>query len=210
MIRSRKEKAEENSKDRIRFNSYRMEAMTIDLRKLVLSLSLMAFLTGCPPKTPTQPSSAEPPYLEHTIQYSGETLSIVSKWYTGSADNWSEILKHNKGLDVKRLSIGQKVLIPRELVTQSEPLPKKFRSPLLWESQLISLPAGTKMFQFPAFASHTLCIQVWIPGHDPRWVTPFGDPRIKACLAAPRGLSQPTTSFIASQYQGIHHMPLVA
>ncbi len=28
-----------------------------------------------------------------------------------------------------------------------------FRSPLLRESQLLSLPAGTKMFQFPAFAS---------------------------------------------------------
>jgi hypothetical protein len=26
------------------------------------------------------------------------------------------------------------------------------RSPLLWESLLISFPAGTKMFQFPAFA----------------------------------------------------------
>jgi hypothetical protein len=29
------------------------------------------------------------------------------------------------------------------------------RSPLLGESRLFSLPAGTKMFQFPAFASAT-------------------------------------------------------
>ena len=35
----------------------------------------------------------------------------------------------------------------------------RFRSPLLTESQLISFPAGTKMFQFPAFASYGLCIQ---------------------------------------------------
>ena len=55
-----------------------------------------------------------------------------------------------------------------------------------------------------------LCIQIMIPGHDPRWVSPFGNPRIKACLAAPRGLSQPSTSFIVSQRQGIHHMSLVA
>ena len=27
-----------------------------------------------------------------------------------------------------------------------------FRSPLLWESRLISFPAGTEMFHFPAFA----------------------------------------------------------
>jgi hypothetical protein len=29
-----------------------------------------------------------------------------------------------------------------------------FRSPLLRESHLISLPEGTEMFQFPSFASH--------------------------------------------------------
>ena len=31
-----------------------------------------------------------------------------------------------------------------------------FRSPLLWESRLISVPAGTEMFQFSAFAPATL------------------------------------------------------
>ena len=30
----------------------------------------------------------------------------------------------------------------------------RVRSPLLAESLLISLPAGTEMFHFPAFASH--------------------------------------------------------
>ena len=39
-------------------------------------------------------------------------------------------------------------------------------------------------------------------------VSPFGHPRINARLAAPRGLSQPPTSFIGSQCQGIHHAPL--
>ena len=36
----------------------------------------------------------------------------------------------------------------------------QFRSPLLPESQLFSLPAGTEMFHFPAFPPHTLYIQV--------------------------------------------------
>ena len=31
-----------------------------------------------------------------------------------------------------------------------------FRSPLLWKSMFLSLPAGTKMFQFPAFAPLTV------------------------------------------------------
>ena len=42
------------------------------------------------------------------------------------------------------------------------------------------------------------------------WVIPFGNSRIIACLAAPREISQLSTSFIASQHQGIHHVLLVA
>ena len=40
------------------------------------------------------------------------------------------------------------------------------------------------------------------------WVSPFGNLRIKACLLAPRSLSQATTSFIACNRQGIHHVHL--
>ena len=34
-----------------------------------------------------------------------------------------------------------------------------FRSPLLWESRLISSPPGTEMFHFPGFATPSLCVQ---------------------------------------------------
>jgi hypothetical protein len=44
--------------------------------------------------------------------------------------------------------------------------------------------------------------------HDSCWVSPFGNPRIHARLTAPRGISQPPTSFIGSRCQGIHHAPL--
>ena len=40
------------------------------------------------------------------------------------------------------------------------------------------------------------------------WVFPFGDPRIKARLSAPRGISQISTSFIAYYRLGIHRMRL--
>jgi hypothetical protein len=59
------------------------------------------------------------------------------------------------------------------------------RSPLLGESLLISFPAGTEMFQFPAFASPDLCIQSGITRYDPGWVSPFGYLRIDACLRLP-------------------------
>ena len=42
-----------------------------------------------------------------------------------------------------------------------------------------------------------LCIQARMTAQDGR-VSPFGDPRIKAWLPAPLGLSQVPTSFIAS------------
>lgn len=69
---------------------------------------------------------------------------------------------------------------------------------------LFSLPVGTEMFHFPTFPPHTLYIQVRVTRHHSCWVSPFGHPRITARLTAPRGLSQPPTSFIGSWCQGIH------
>ena len=86
----------------------------------------------------------------------------------------------------------------------------RFRSPLLSESQLFSLPMGTEMFHFPTFPPHALYIQAQVTGHDSSWVSPFGHPRITARLPTPQGLSQAPTSFIGSWCQGIHHVPLVA
>ncbi len=74
----------------------------------------------------------------------------------------------------------------------------RFRSPLLTESLLFSLPAGTEMFHFPAFPPRRLCVQRRAAPHHWYWVSPFGHPRITARLAAPRGLSRPPASFIGS------------
>ena len=86
----------------------------------------------------------------------------------------------------------------------------RFRSPLLSESLLFSLPVGTEMFHFPTFPPTALCVQAEVTGHDSSWVSPFGNPRITARLPTSRGLSQAPTSFIGSWCQGIHHVPLVA
>src|SRR5512135_2139339 len=85
----------------------------------------------------------------------------------------------------------------------------RFRSPLLTESRLFSLPAGNEMFHFPAFPPLALCVQARVTGHDSCRVSPFGHPRITARLPAPRGLSQPPTSFFGSWCQGIHRVPLL-
>lgn len=64
------------------------------------------------------------------------------------------------------------------------------------------------MFHFPSFPPHCLCVQQRVTAHDDCRVSPFGNPRIKAWLTAPRGLSWPPTSFIGSWCQGIHRAPL--
>jgi hypothetical protein len=64
------------------------------------------------------------------------------------------------------------------------------------------------MFHFPAFPPHCLCVQQRVTAHDDCRVSPFGNPRIKAWLTTPRGLSRPPTSFIGSWCQGIHRAPL--
>src|SRR6476646_5524491 len=85
-----------------------------------------------------------------------------------------------------------------------------FRSPLLRESLLLSFPRGTEMFQFPRFPLPALCVQTGVTPHDGCWVSPFGYPRIEAWSAAPRGFSQPPTSFIGFRRQGIHRWLFVA
>ena len=72
------------------------------------------------------------------------------------------------------------------------------RSPLLRESLLLYFPRGTEMFQFPRLPLLALCVQTRETGHDPSQVSPFGHPRVEACLSAHRGLSQTATSFIGS------------
>jgi hypothetical protein len=62
------------------------------------------------------------------------------------------------------------------------------------------LDVSVRRVRFP-----TLCIQV---GITLRWGFPIRKSADQSLLAAPRSLSQRATSFIASQCQGIHEMPL--
>ena len=60
----------------------------------------------------------------------------------------------------------------------------RFRSPLLAESRLMSVPPGTEMFQFPGFASATYVFRCTIPHRG--WVAPFGHLGINACSRLPQ------------------------
>jgi hypothetical protein len=60
-----------------------------------------------------------------------------------------------------------------------------FRSPLLRESLLLSLPQGTKMFQFPWSAPSHPMDSGGGTSSSSWWVAPFGNPRINARLQLP-------------------------
>ena len=78
----------------------------------------------------------------------------------------------------------------------------RFRSPLLTEHPFLQVLRCFTSLRTPRANA--------VPAHDGRRVPPFGDPRIKAMLEAPLGLSHPQTSFIGTVCQGIHHTPLQA
>ena len=83
----------------------------------------------------------------------------------------------------------------------------RVRSPLLAQSFLFSLPAGTGMFRFPAFARPALR-RPWTA--RAARVSPFGHPRVDGHLpltAAFRSLSRPSSPPRAT---GIPHAPFSA
>jgi hypothetical protein len=86
----------------------------------------------------------------------------------------------------------------------------RVRSPLLAESLLFSIPAGTEMVHFPALPSHRLLYSAMDPSGLAKGGFPIRRSPGQSSFAAHRGLSQLIASFIDSWCQGIHRTPLVA
>ena len=79
----------------------------------------------------------------------------------------------------------------------------RVRSPLLAESLLFSVPRGTEMVHFPRLPSLVLWIQTRIRMDEHAWVSPFGYPRVKACLrltGAFRSLPRPSSTPVAKAF----------
>jgi hypothetical protein len=66
-----------------------------------------------------------PDYFKHKVQWSGETLSLIAKWYTGRFGNWKALAKENPGLNPNRIGVGNIINIPTEMLNSKEPLPHK-------------------------------------------------------------------------------------
>ena len=70
-------------------------------------------------------------YFEHRVKWSGETLSLIAKWYTGSYGNWKAIAQANPGLNPNRIAVGDIINIPPEMMKTKKPLPRKVVSKTL-------------------------------------------------------------------------------
>lgn len=73
---------------------------------------------------PTVPVERQP--FIHTVEYSGETLRIISQWYTGDVNNWEALSDANPNIDYNNMAIGSKVYIPENLLKKTDPLTEEF------------------------------------------------------------------------------------
>ena len=97
------------------------------MRKTTQAIVIIALFSGCGILGRTSPKRADPaqlPDYTHTVRYSGETLSAISLWYTGSVNNWQLLSTHN-GIAPRQLQIGSKVRIPETMIYRSKPMPRQ-------------------------------------------------------------------------------------
>ena len=68
----------------------------------------------------------KPAEIVHTVQWSGEYLALIAKWYTGRSSNWKRLAEANPELNPNSIQIGQKILIPKTQAKTEEPMPRSF------------------------------------------------------------------------------------
>ncbi len=73
---------------------------------------------------PAEPVN-RPPYI-HTVSLPGETLQIISEWYTGDIKNWEAIAGANPNFDYDKMTPGSRVFIPQDLLKITEPLTHEY------------------------------------------------------------------------------------
>lgn len=92
---------------------------------ITLLFAFMVCMTGC--SSLSAPALVEKNTLfAHQIRYSGESLSVIAKWYTGKIANWKVLQRSNPDINAHHMSIGDTVYIPHKLMKRQDPLPQRF------------------------------------------------------------------------------------
>lgn len=102
------------------------------LQKLPLPVTIKPETATAVPETPSAvvpPSTMPAPHFYiHRVRWKGETLSIISKWYTGSGKNWKALSNANPKLNPNLMNINDNILIPNDLIKSRKPMPLSFLS----------------------------------------------------------------------------------
>ena len=98
---------------------------------VVLALGALIFInSGCDlhsikERVWKSPAPKETQFV-HTVKYPGETLSIISKWYTGDVNNWEILANSNPHIDYNKMVAGDNIFIPENLLKKRTPLNKEY------------------------------------------------------------------------------------
>ena len=72
------------------------------------------------------PPAPKSEFYVHKVRWSGETLSVITQWYTGTYKNWDTVARANPDLNPELISYGDDILIPADLLKTNEPMPREF------------------------------------------------------------------------------------
>lgn len=65
-------------------------------------------------------------YYIHKVRFPDESISIIAKWFTGNLENWKVLAKCNPTITPNRIFLGDKIRIPRILMTRQDPITHEF------------------------------------------------------------------------------------
>lgn len=72
------------------------------------------------------PSEQKLEFYVHEVRWPGETISVIAQWYTSTWKNWEDIVKVNSDFDPKMMQMGDKILIPLDLLKTRDPMPRNY------------------------------------------------------------------------------------
>ena len=84
---------------------------------------------GTDETTPPQATHEESPassFFVHRVTWTGESLSIVAKWYTGNLENWKALAKANPEIKPEFLQVGMKIRIPEAMIVNPNAMTQEF------------------------------------------------------------------------------------
>ncbi len=97
---------------------------------LLICVFISPHFIGCnlfKPKTKNwKPVTPQKKAVVHVVKYDGETLDIISKWYTGDTLNKNKLAESNPSISLSELLPGDKIFIPNEILKTREAMPKEF------------------------------------------------------------------------------------